>query len=88
MSNTNICIRIDKDLKKQFDGICSELGMSMSTAINIFAKAFVNNNGMPFDVKLNIPNEETQKAISDVKNNIGLSKEYSNLDEMFEDLNA
>lgn len=88
MGQTNINIRIDEQLKKQFDALCNELGMSMTTAINIFAKAMVRHCGLPFEVSLGIPNEETIKAIEDVENGIGLSKIYDNIDEMFEDLNA
>ena len=39
MAQTNVSIRIDEDVKRKFDAICDELGMSMSTAFNIFAKA-------------------------------------------------
>ena len=33
MAQTNINIRMDENLKKQFDSFCSEVGMSMSTAL-------------------------------------------------------
>lgn len=38
MAQTNINIRMDENLKQQFDWLCSELGLNMTTAINIFAK--------------------------------------------------
>ncbi|MCD7879545.1 MAG: type II toxin-antitoxin system RelB/DinJ family antitoxin [Candidatus Gastranaerophilales bacterium] len=88
MANSSICVRIDENLKEQFDKLCSELGLSMSAAINIFAKAVVRHKGFPFDVSINTPNSETIKAIKDVEQGIGLSKSYSDVDEMFKDLNA
>ena len=41
MAQTTICIRIDADLKKDFEKFCDSIGMSMSTAVNIFIKKSV-----------------------------------------------
>ena len=41
MAQTNINIRMDEELKRQFDAFCSEVGMSMTTAICVFAKTVV-----------------------------------------------
>lgn len=68
MTQSNICIRIDENLKKQFDSICGELGFTMSTAINIFVKKVVREKAVPFTLSLNDYNLETQKAIEDVEN--------------------
>lgn len=38
MAQTNVSIRMDEDLKKQFDAFCSDIGMSMTTAFCVFAK--------------------------------------------------
>ena len=38
MAQTSINVRMDEDLKRQFDNFCSEIGMSMTTAFCIFAK--------------------------------------------------
>lgn len=81
MGQTNINIRIDEQLKKQFDALCNELGMSMTTAINIFAKAMVRHCGLPFEVSLGIPNEETLKAIEDVENKSGLYGPYETVED-------
>ena len=53
MAQTNINIRMDEDLKKKFDEICNELGLNMTTAINVFARAVVRKHGIPFDLNLN-----------------------------------
>ncbi len=44
-------IRMDSDLKKEFDSVCEDFGMSWSTAINVFAKAVVRERRIPFEVK-------------------------------------
>lgn len=50
MAQSLVNIRMDEDLKRQFDYVCGELGLNMSTAITIFAKKMVRENGIPFDV--------------------------------------
>ncbi len=65
MAMTNINIRTDKDLKEQAEFIFSELGLNMTTAINIFLRAAVRENGIPFPVKLDMPNNVTIAAIEE-----------------------
>ena len=50
MAQTNVSIRMDEDLKKQFDAFCSDVGMNMTTAINIFAKMAVRERRIPFEI--------------------------------------
>ena len=52
MAQTNINIRMDETLKKQFDHLCNELGLNMSTAFNIFAKTMVRQQKIPFEISL------------------------------------
>lgn len=51
--NTNMTFRMDSEVKAQMSAICNQLGMTTSTAFNIFANAFVRANGMPFAVTIN-----------------------------------
>ena len=48
----NVNIRVDDAIKKQAETIFSELGMSMSTATNIFYRQVVRTGGVPFELKL------------------------------------
>lgn len=50
MAQSSLNIRMDEDLKRQFDYVCEELGMNMSTAITIFAKKMIRENAIPFEV--------------------------------------
>lgn len=63
--STNINIRMDKDVKIAAEKLFKELGFTMTTAINIFLRKAIQENGIPFDVKLNTPNEITLKAIAE-----------------------
>lgn len=51
MSMVNLNIRIDNDVKKQFDEICENIGLSMSSAFNVFAKAVIRERRIPFELK-------------------------------------
>ncbi len=48
----DITFKIDSDLKKDMEFICSEIGISMSTAFTIFAKKVAQENGIPFQLKI------------------------------------
>ena len=50
MPQTNINIRMDEDLKKQFDAFCTDIGMSMTTAFCVFAKTVVRERRIPFEI--------------------------------------
>lgn len=68
--------RVTPGLKHNAEVIFSALGIDAAEAIRMFYTQVVLHDGLPFDVK--IPNMETQKALSDVKNRKGLKK-YKNL---------
>lgn len=53
MAQSTFSVRMDKELKKQLDEICFELGMTASTAINIFAREVVKERKIPFEIKTN-----------------------------------
>jgi DNA-damage-inducible protein J len=85
---TNINVRVDKEIKRKAEAIFSELGLNMSTAMNMFLRYSVRYGGIPFDLRLDIPNEETRAAIEDVNNNRNMSKTFDNVTALMEDLNA
>ncbi len=65
MATTNLNIRTDKDIKDQADQIFAELGLTMTTAVNIFLRTAVREHGIPFSLKLDVPNEVTAAAIEE-----------------------
>ena len=88
MASTNINIRMDTDLKMQFEAFCADMGMTMTTAFNVFAKKAVREYRIPFEISSEVPNAVTRKAIEDVENGIGMSRAFSSVKELMEDLNA
>jgi len=88
MATTNLNVRIDADLKKQSEEIFSELGLNMSTALTVFLRQTVRSRGIPFEMRLNIPNEETLAAIQDVNLSRNMSRQFHSVKELMKDLDA
>ena len=79
MAQAAFSVRMDADLKKQFEALCKDFGMNVTTAITVFAKAVVREREIPFRVAAYEPtyNDVTRQAIADVNDGIGLSGPYS-----------
>lgn len=87
---TNLNIRMDKEVKEQSEKIFSELGITMTSAINIFLRTTIRENGIPFALKLDVPNAETAAAIDEGRR-IATDKSvkgYHSIDELRESLDA
>ena len=52
MAQTTVSVRMDDSLKRDFDEICNELGISMTTAITMLAKKMTREKRLPFDVSI------------------------------------
>ena len=65
MATTNLNIRTEKDIKDQAEEIFNELGLNMTTAINMFLRTAIREHGIPFELKLDVPNETTAAAIAE-----------------------
>ena len=65
MATTNLNIRTDKAIKNQAEEIFNELGLNMTTAINMFLRTAIREHGIPFELKLEVPNETTAVAIEE-----------------------
>lgn len=91
MATTNVNIRMDSDLKQQFETFCNDVGMSMTTAFTIYAKKVVAEHRIPFEIGTEVPNTQTQEAIDEVrrlKANPEEGMSYSDVDQMMEELLA
>ncbi len=86
MSATTMTVRVDKEVKDNAKMIFAELGIDLSTAVNIFLKQSIREHGIPFRLKLDIPNEETKRTIRESEKGVGMSKKFSSTEELFEDL--
>ena len=64
MSKSNLTIAMDKNDKEKFLNLVDELGLNVSTAINMFVKQSIRENALPLNLKLN----NTEKISEDILN--------------------
>ena len=50
MSQSTFSVRLEENLKTQFEGLCDSFGMNMNTAFNVFARAVVRERRIPFEI--------------------------------------
>lgn len=66
MAQTILSVRMDDELKQNFDNVCNELGLTMSTAITMLAKKMTRENRLPFEVSIDpFYSEANQAAINE-----------------------
>lgn len=81
MGQVTFSIRMDEDLKKQFEAQCDLFGMSMSSAFNVFARKVVLEKKIPFSIT---SEAEPATALENLENKIDkLAKETKNIREKF-----
>lgn len=64
MKSSMMTIRIDEDLKRDFDSVCKDLGISMNSAVIIFAKKMVREKRIPFEVSVGSSSNENTRGNS------------------------
>ena len=90
MAQTLVNFRIDETTKKQMEQICNELGITMSTAFNIFAKKLIREKRIPFDVSIDPFYSESNmkalyKSIEELREGKIVEKSIKELEEMVND---
>lgn len=88
MSNVNVTIRMDEDMKRQADDLFSDLGMTLSGAVTVFIKQAIRQQAIPFIVGRDVPNKETMEAIEEVQRMKGdpMKKTYQSFDEILREI--
>ena len=66
MATITVSIRMEEDLKQNFENFCDDIGMTMSTAMNVFARQSLRENRIPFEISSDeTPNERTIAAMKE-----------------------
>lgn len=83
MATTNFSVRMDSDIKKQCETMYGELGINLTTAINVFLRKSLSVGGFPFDVRIDQPNKETIVAMLEAERlaHDPSAKRYSDVEE-------
>lgn len=87
MGQVAFSIRMDSDIKKKFDELCRDFGMSANTAINIFARTVIKQERIPFEVE-----SEKQAVLSKARKALDIIRDTASIngiaDMSLEDINA
>lgn len=85
---TNFSVRMDSDIKRQCESLYGELGINLTTAINVFLRQSLRVGGFPFDVRLEQPNRETIAAMLEAERIVHDPnvKRYSDVEEALREL--
>lgn len=70
MPQSTFSVRMDEGLKRQFDILCADFGMTASTAINVFARTVVRERKIPFEIsaeRIDPVYEDAKKAFSELR---------------------
>ena len=91
MSNITsiVSVNVPKEVKDESNIIFNNLGLNMSTAINIFLKKVISERGIPFEIKESVPNKELIEALQegeDILDGKVKKKGYRNIQKMFDDI--
>lgn len=84
MGNVNVSLRVDETLKKQAEELFSELGLSLTTAVNIFLRQSVREGRIPFIIGRNTPYMAALSAMGEEK----LYGPFDSVDALMESLEA
>lgn len=88
MTTTSISVRMDAETKREGEELFKELGLNMSTAINMFVKQAIRENRIPFIVGDPKPNTESLQAIQEAEEFFasGRQARFTKAEELFDEL--
>ena len=87
MSKTSMSIRLDSEVEEQAQQVFNNLGMDMTTAINIFLRQAIQYQGLPFDVRLD-ESRKLLEVLTDLDQNRNMSQSFESVSDLMEDLRA
>ncbi len=90
MAKSNMTLRMEPELKEQASALFKSLGLDLSTATGIFYRQALRCHGLPFEVKIDEPNELTYAAMEEAEQMLKdpNAKRFSSVDDLFEELNS
>ncbi len=87
-NKSNMTLRMEPELKEQAATLFKSLGLDLSTATGIFYRQALRCNGLPFEVRLDEPNEITYAAMEAAENDEEMFGPFDSVEELMEALNA
>ena len=88
MAKGNMTLRIEPELKDQAAALFKALGMDLSTATGIFYRQALRCHGLPFEVRVDAPNEITYAAMDAAERDEDIYGPFNSVSDLMEALNA
>lgn len=88
MGQVTVSVKTEQQVKEEFSRFCDEIGLNMSSAINLFMRTVLREQRIPFEICLPVPNAETMRVIEEAEKGINLSRTFDSVEELMEELNA
>lgn len=87
-TTTTFSVRMDSDVKRQCEALYSEIGLNLTTAINVFLRQSLRVGGFPFDLRIEQPNPETVAAMAAAETGEDVYGPFDSVEALMEALNA
>lgn len=87
MPQSNVNIRMDSEIKKAAEAMFADMGLNISTAVNIFVRQTLRQGKIPFEITSEIPNAETLEAMREAEEGETYGP-FDSVDALMEALNA
>lgn len=86
----DVNVSLDRDVKERSEALYGELGVDLTTAINVFLRQSLRVGGFPFEVRMDVPNYETSAALMEAERLLHdpSVKRYSDVEEALRVLKA
>lgn len=88
MAKISTNISIDADTKKKAQELLADLGLDLSTAVNIFLRQMIRENAIPFVISADVPNSKTLAAIESAESDTDMYGPFDSVESLMEALNA
>ena len=88
MESLTLNVRVDADDKKNFEKFCSNVGMNVSTAVNMFIKAVLREQKLPFEIKSNTFDEVIYSKLKEAELEMNNTSKRYTMQEMIDSMNS
>ncbi len=87
MESTTLNIRVNSNDKKNFEQFCNNVGMNVSTAVNMFIKAVLREQKLPFEVRSNSFDNQIYQSLKEAEHELEQNSQRYTIDEVAQSMN-
>lgn len=87
MKTLNLNVRVNADDKKGFEQFCNNVGMNVSTAVNLFIKTVLREQKLPFEIKSNAFDDVVYEKLKEAEEEMNNTTKRYTKEEITESIN-